>query len=594
MQNSFARKFFEENTALFRNTVFFRNGGGLLLVLIIVTSLSITILLGPTLQTPTEPVIFQTTGTFEYTVPGSFRDSPDECDGWDTKCKEWHCNGNDRVLTEYDVFFFESKEEKAREACPMFNGEQSRCRDTGHGADCVVNGCTENADCSDGNTCTVDYCLNELCVHTPDPICSNSNPSPTPTPAGGSGGDACSGIPGYNPASMGCNINYYGGDFGAPFNDTLGGCQYACDYDVNCRAWTWEKGNGACWLKNVKNASRADSNTISGAKPGTGGGGVTPSPDGGGGSGTINVTFQCSLDTANAILTWFPDPNQLSLLVDIPPGGNIERTIPIGTGASGTTVTGLSPSSFVNFAVIGPGFESLRSNSGDKTPACGTGGGAAPTATTAPTARPTATTAPVNRPNPTATTAPAQPTATTAPNQPTATPTTGTFQTSIFLTFKLPGIGSNANTGQNPFPVRQELPLQIVLFDQNGNRITERNESAKFVSIGLIGQFQSYIKLDNINTGSYILKARLNNTLWKSSEIINLANGAEVRNELSLVSGDLDQNNELNLLDYNTLLSCYGAKSCGEKEKADLNLDGKVDEKDLNILYAEFATREGD
>jgi hypothetical protein len=61
-----------------------------------------------------------------------------------------------------------------------------------------------------------------------------------------------------------------------------------------------------------------------------------------------------------------------------------------------------------------------------------------------------------------------------------------------------------------------------------------------------------------------------------------------------LISGDVNSDNQLNLVDYNIFLTCFGNKQCNTKTQADLNMDGKVDEVDLNILYDQFATRQGD
>ena len=63
---------------------------------------------------------------------------------------------------------------------------------------------------------------------------------------------------------------------------------------------------------------------------------------------------------------------------------------------------------------------------------------------------------------------------------------------------------------------------------------------------------------------------------------------------VKFVSGDINSDNELNLLDYNIFISCFGGKACDKKQQADLNLDGKIDEVDLNILYTQFATRKGE
>lgn len=57
------------------------------------------------------------------------------------------------------------------------------------------------------------------------------------------------------------------------------------------------------------------------------------------------------------------------------------------------------------------------------------------------------------------------------------------------------------------------------------------------------------------------------------------------------IRGDIDQNNVLDVYDFNLLIECYAEKECPNKKKADLNDDGVVNGKDLNILLRSFAER---
>ena len=111
------------------------------------------------------------------------------------------------------------------------------------------------------------------------------------------------------------------------------------------------------------------------------------------------------------------------------------------------------------------------------------------------------------------------------------------------------------------------------------------------------GKYKGNVSLgNNFISGSYLAKVRFDNTLWKTIPGIQNITSGQTYNapEASLVSGDIIQDNEINLLDYNALLSCFGAQACATKVQADLNDDDKVEELDLNILYAGFAKRKGD
>jgi hypothetical protein len=57
--------------------------------------------------------------------------------------------------------------------------------------------------------------------------------------------------------------------------------------------------------------------------------------------------------------------------------------------------------------------------------------------------------------------------------------------------------------------------------------------------------------------------------------------------------GDANEDNVLDLRDYNLILGCY-LQTCERLVVKDFNDDGKVDEKDLNTFYSGLANRNGD
>jgi hypothetical protein len=62
------------------------------------------------------------------------------------------------------------------------------------------------------------------------------------------------------------------------------------------------------------------------------------------------------------------------------------------------------------------------------------------------------------------------------------------------------------------------------------------------------------------------------------------------------VPGDINQDNNLNMVDHSIFVGCYGQKPCpqDQKTKSDFNDDGVIDGKDYNILIRSFAIRSGD
>ncbi|HVZ11984.1 MAG TPA: dockerin type I domain-containing protein [Patescibacteria group bacterium] len=178
----------------------------------------------------------------------------------------------------------------------------------------------------------------------------------------------------------------------------------------------------------------------------------------------------------------------------------------------------------------------------------------------------------------------------TSTNAPTSTPIiTGT---SIGLYLTLDGVGSNASIGQNNNPINANMPVQVQIFDVTGNKIQETSGTLNYNSQS--AQFEGVIALGNLPTNPYNIKVRFNNTLWKRVSSIITAGQSTKIPSVKLINGDLNGDNQLDLLDYTTMISCYGTGQCSQKAAADLNLDGVVDEKDLNLLYSHFAVREGD
>jgi hypothetical protein len=182
-------------------------------------------------------------------------------------------------------------------------------------------------------------------------------------------------------------------------------------------------------------------------------------------------------------------------------------------------------------------------------------------------------------------------TATPTTAQATATPTSPPNDMRVAMSLIVPGVGSGAGGNTNPNPATRTFDVQA--YDPSGAFV--KGGTGQGVFDPASSSFKGTASLGTMVPGFYRIKVRFENTLWKAANGVNLVAGQTTTVPIMrLVSGDLNSDNQLNLLDYNTLLSCYGNKSCAQKTKADLNLDTKVDEADINILYTAFATREGD
>lgn len=244
-----------------------------------------------------------------------------------------------------------------------------------------------------------------------------------------------------------------------------------------------------------------------------------------------------------------------------------------------------------------------------------------PTLTPTPTFTPTPTQIPgttaTNSPTPTAiqntatptdepTATPTQtgtPTPTSPPASITQEPTTAPGDTLLQLTLELPGIGNTNcftasrsgqfdSAGNNCEPENPNRSTVVEIYNGSNQKVAESVAQLRFDGNMYIGTASA-----DLVSGSYSVLVNMNNTLKKrlpgiqviTKETTNQAPSAQ------LVSGDIDQNNILDLFDWNALTACYNNTGCGvDFPLSDLNDDSLVDEIDINILSRGFAIRDGD
>jgi hypothetical protein len=219
-------------------------------------------------------------------------------------------------------------------------------------------------------------------------------------------------------------------------------------------------------------------------------------------------------------------------------------------------------------------------------------------------------------PSPTITRLPTQPDAPTATNVPTLTlmptmttvptgeqaPTTLTFSTFLH---SIGGSGDNVNPNSslsNKEPVHPQRPVKISVYNAANQLettadglMTYASESGNFVGTVTLGS--------SVTSGSHIV------TVTTDSFLTNLFPGIQTITmgkpntvpATSLVAGDVNHDNKLNILDYNTLLGCYTSddqpqpKSCttDQQRLADLNDEGAVNRYDYNLFLRELSVQSG-
>lgn len=197
------------------------------------------------------------------------------------------------------------------------------------------------------------------------------------------------------------------------------------------------------------------------------------------------------------------------------------------------------------------------------------------------------------------------PTATQVPTAtliPTATSIPG--DTGININIQLPGIGKgSASLGLNATPIHPQRNATVQLLD-NTNSVVKTVTSLMVFTPDASAYFGQFSLGPDFQSGSYTAKIRLDNTLNKNlSGVVSITKGVLnastvwTANPVSLISGDLNNDNTLGVIDWTYMIACVkNESSCTAeiRKLADLNDNGSVDELDVQILQRGFALRNGD
>ena len=181
----------------------------------------------------------------------------------------------------------------------------------------------------------------------------------------------------------------------------------------------------------------------------------------------------------------------------------------------------------------------------------------------------------------------------------TVTPTsTPTPVSKLSLTVGFDGIGkagdnvSRTSTG-NLNPLHPQRTVTLTLSDVNNNPLPAVTGQVTYDSVS--GLFKGIISLPPaVVTGVYTLKVSTPSFLQKAiPSIISITSGqTTVVPTFDLVAGDINNDNQISLLDYNQLLGCFGS-SVSPCTPSDLDDDGIVGGSDYNLFLRELSVQNG-
>ncbi|HVZ11891.1 MAG TPA: cohesin domain-containing protein [Patescibacteria group bacterium] len=150
---------------------------------------------------------------------------------------------------------------------------------------------------------------------------------------------------------------------------------------------------------------------------------------------------------------------------------------------------------------------------------------------------------------------------------PTAIPTgvQSSGATTLQLTLALTGIGAGSPNILNNNPVNATQSADVNVYDAQNNLILSTTGTVNYDPIS--GFFKGSIPLGTLAAGNYTVKTRLKNTLWKRLPgiIPVVVDTNNVSPTTTLVSGDFNGDNRIDLLDYNLLIACINHQgSCAD------------------------------
>lgn len=160
----------------------------------------------------------------------------------------------------------------------------------------------------------------------------------------------------------------------------------------------------------------------------------------------------------------------------------------------------------------------------------------------------------------------------------------------LFVSAKVVGIGQGGNT--NPRHLTRRVTVEI--YDMDNKIVTSGWGYLVYDKINL---FRGVIHMGPVEEGKYYIKV-LSEKMLQSivrptfQELKN--NRLNILPEVTMLQGDIDSNNKIDIVDYNTALSCFQNKKCEDYKLIDFNDNDTANVVDYNILLHVYWETLGD
>ena len=192
------------------------------------------------------------------------------------------------------------------------------------------------------------------------------------------------------------------------------------------------------------------------------------------------------------------------------------------------------------------------------------------------------------------------------------TPTPG-GGTQFALSIGLDGIGSvgdnatpNDSSGSNKNPTRTTRNAVVQIYNATNNLVASTSGTVAYNSTQ--GIFIGNVSLGtntDIQSGSFIVKVKSDGYLRRRTPGIQNVVLGQVNTipQINLVTGDINGDNAINILDYNILISCSifstdNHATCNSNSQyatlSDLDDNGAINQFDYNLFLRELSVQNGD
>jgi hypothetical protein len=187
------------------------------------------------------------------------------------------------------------------------------------------------------------------------------------------------------------------------------------------------------------------------------------------------------------------------------------------------------------------------------------------------------------------------------------TPTSAAGTKSFAITLCPHGIGKcgdnvNANSMGTTSPKHTQRMITLTILDASRQTLVTKSGGIAYNQTAQ--NYQGAATNISLNTGQYLAKMHMDGCLIKLYPgMVTVGSGSTVTLPLlPLTCADVNNDNKLDILDYNLILNCYGSKqttsACAIPPTstalgADITDDGVVDQFDYNFFMREFSTQMG-